>query len=160
MLYHCRFDHEVFSFNHSVDVRESDSNQSGKDQLVIAKSGRGRFRNFFITAYFSLHSFSLHSFHFITAYIFFSLQRVFTTQVVVRADPAYESVRNQSVDCFKVTEVTSLTLKFQKQMARQLFYQLHTKFPVLTMMLLQVYISLTLLRKKAFQQFKQTNWQN
>lgn len=71
MLYHCRFDHEVFSFNHSVDVRESDSNQSGKDQLVIAKSGRGRFRNFFITAYFSLHSFSLHSFHFITAYIFF-----------------------------------------------------------------------------------------
>ena len=33
---------EVFSCNHSDDLRQSYSDESGKDQLLITKSGRGR----------------------------------------------------------------------------------------------------------------------
>ena len=44
ILYHCTFDHEMFSFNYSDDLRESDLDESGKDQLAI-----GLFRDFSIT---------------------------------------------------------------------------------------------------------------
>ena len=59
----------------------------GEDQLRIAKRGRGRFRDFFITV--SERQF----------------KRVFTMIAMTRAS------RKESVDCIEATEVTIVTMK-------------------------------------------------
>ena len=81
----------------------------GEDQLRIAKRGRGRFRDFFITV--SERQF----------------KRVFTMIAMTRAS------RKERVDCIEATEVTIVTMKLtskkseRKRMTGQLFIESYTQ---------------------------------